>query len=149
MYRYYDQVVRLPCIYTRRSRTPRRIRWDITSSLHMRCRGVYSIHYHNMTQLCTLSKLIHGYRVVSNQLRPPRSSDREIHPDAKPNTTLSSADILGLEGEARADLFWVSIVIQGFRRPRVDLTLWVAWSSFWVSKEAPTPRVTPSRRRTL
>jgi hypothetical protein len=27
--------------------------------------------------------------------------------------------------------------------------LWVAWSSFWVSKEAPRPRVTPGRRRTL
>ena len=28
-------------------------------------------------------------------------------------------------------------------------TLWVAWSSFWVSKEPPRPRVTPGRRRTL
>jgi hypothetical protein len=28
-------------------------------------------------------------------------------------------------------------------------TLWVAWSSFWVSNEAPRPRVTPGRRRTL
>jgi len=27
--------------------------------------------------------------------------------------------------------------------------LWVAWSSFWVSKEPPMPKVTPGRKRTL
>lgn len=59
---------------------------------------------------------------------------------------------LTLEGKAGTNLLFKSLdsarCFQGGWEFKVR-TLWVAWSSFWVSKEAPMPRWTPLRSRTL